>query len=161
MLNDLDSFFAAVFAGDEQAIILLVVIYAALVGLVGLAVCLRIRSWPAASGVLLSSGLETWGAAQRSDEQDYEAVVRYRYSVDGEAFEGKRLSPTYMIASSNLRFLLNWQMSGITRRGADKVDVFYNPAKPEKSFLIKPGIIMLCFLAAITLISTIFLIMSI
>ena len=70
VLRELDSFFAAAYAGNEPAIILLASIYVAIVGLVSLAVGLRIRSE---------------SAAQRSDEQDYEAAVRYRYNVDGEA----------------------------------------------------------------------------
>ena len=94
MLDNLKSFFEAILAGDMQAIILLASIYFAVMGLVSLISCIRIRSWPTTSGVLLHSGLDTLGLGMRSDEHNYTADVRYSYRVAGKDYEGNRLSPT-------------------------------------------------------------------
>ena len=140
MLNSLKSFFDAVFAGDQQAIVLLTSIYFASAGVYWFVYCFRIKSWPATRGTLLNFDLENMGPAMRSDEQNYEASVKYTYNVAGKDYEGSRLSPTLIFVSSNLRFILNWQMRKINKLGAEQVAVLYNPSKPEKSFLIRPGI---------------------
>ena len=96
------------------------------------------------------------GPALRSDEQNYEVSVRYTYSVAGVDYVGYRLSPTLIFVSSNLRFILNWQMKRIKKLDDEKVIVLYNPSKPGKSFLIRPGVVTfilpsLFILIAITL----------
>jgi len=154
MWHYIDSFFNAVLAGESQAIVTLVAIYFVLAGSYGLAYCIWIRSWPATEGKLTTAGLERWGPSMRAHEQDYIAHIQYMYSVGGVAFEGSRLSPTFVMVSANSRFVLNWQMKGIKKLGVDQVEVIYNPRNPRKSFLIKPGLptfslLMLCILVAL------------
>ncbi len=127
-------------------------------GLISLIFQLRILSWPMINGTLVHSDLSRWGATNFADEQDYEAEVTYRYRVNGKQYEGKRLSPWYMLVSANMRFLLRWQLAGITRLTPEEVAVFYNPSAPEKSYLIKPGKAGLCFTAAMVVLPGIYLI---
>ncbi|MEM7636247.1 MAG: DUF3592 domain-containing protein [Pseudomonadota bacterium] len=145
-------------SGDEQAILIVVAAYFALMGLISLTYQVRILSWPMINGTLVRSDLSRWGASTRADEQDYEAEVTYHYRVDGKHYEGKRLSPWYMLVSANMRFLLRWQLAGITRLTQEEVAVFYNPSAPKKSYLIKPGKAGLCVTAAMVVLPIIYLI---
>ncbi|MEO9877582.1 MAG: DUF3592 domain-containing protein [Anderseniella sp.] len=145
-------------SGDEQAILIVVAAYFALMGLISLTYQLRILSWPMITGTLVRSDLSKWGATNRASEQDYEAEVTYHYRVDGKQYEGKRLSPWYMLVSANMRFLLRWQMAGITRLTREDVAVFYNASAPQKSYLIKPGKAGLCVTAAMVVLPIIYLI---
>ena len=158
MANTLNSFFERVMSGDEQAILIVVAAYFALMGLISLIFQLRILSWPMINGTLVRSDLSRWGATNFADEQDYEAEVKYHYRVNGKQYEGKRLSPWYVLVSANMRFLLRWQLARITRLTPDEVPVFYNSSAPEKSYLIKPGKAGLCFTAAMVVLPGIYLI---
>jgi hypothetical protein len=53
--------------------------------------------------------------------------------------EGHRLSLWTVILSTNLRFILRWQMKCITHLSTDEVTVFCKQSNPKKSYLIKPG----------------------
>lgn len=139
MLEHVATFFSDVSEGNEAAIVLLASGYFGLMGLIGAIYGLWIRSWPMTEGNLVQSGLESMGPSMRADEQHFQAGVRYTYEVDGVEYEGSRLSPTYIMASANLRFLLKLQMRGIKKLGGDRVAVIYNPSNHTKSFLIKPG----------------------
>lgn len=158
MADTLNSFFERVVSGDEQAILIVVAAYFALMGLISLTYQVRILSWPMISGTLVRSDLSKWGATNRAHEQDYEAEVTYHYRVDGKHYEGKRLSPWQMLVSANMRFLLRWQMAGITRLTQEEVAVFYNSSAPQKSYLIKPGKAGLCVTAAMVVLPIIYLI---
>ena len=101
---------------------------------------LRITSWPSANGVLVKAGVEQFGATDWvKANQDYVASSLYEYSVDGTAYQGSRVSPWVIVASHNARFVLKKQMSNIKQNADGSVEVFFNPKKPKKSFLIKPG----------------------
>jgi len=137
--DKLSSFISQIKAGDEQAILALFLIYIMIMGLISLTFCLRIRFWPVTTGQLLSEGLDEMSPSMRADEQNFQADLRYKYYVDGTDYEGLRLSPTNIMASYNMRFLIHRQLRGVTRLAGDNVEVYYNPSKPRKSFLIRPG----------------------
>jgi hypothetical protein len=59
--------------------------------------------------------------------------------VADTVYEGHRLSLWTVILSTNLRFILRWQMKGITHLSTDEVTVFCKQSNPKKSYLIKPG----------------------
>ncbi len=161
MTNTLHSFFESLMSGDEQAILIVVAAYFALMGLTSLIFQLRILSWSVTDGTLVHSDLSRWGAIKLSQsEQDYEAEVNYHYRVDGKQYEGKRLSPWYMVVSANMRFLLRWQLAGITRLTREEVAVFYNPSASRKELSDQPGKIGLAITAAMAIVPTIFLISS-
>jgi hypothetical protein len=119
--------------------------WAATYAFVGLAYSLvfqfRAASWPSTTGELLESRARIFGGAHRVEsERDYVASTRYRYVVDGTEYEGRRLSPWVFVASHNAKSVLERQLRGVQQHPDGSVTVFYNPKKPEKSYLIKPGI---------------------
>ncbi|WP_157694103.1 DUF3592 domain-containing protein [Hydrogenophaga crassostreae] len=128
--------------GEAQAIIFWAAVYCFLIGLFSLTYQLRIRSWRVASGVLAKAGLERWGGPEwvKSDQQ-YSLKAAYVYRVDGRVHEGHRVSSWVMVASHNARFLLESQLKGVQRHADGTVSVFYNPRRPHKSFLIRPGVV--------------------
>ena len=135
----MSDFLVDLWAGDRAAILTATAIYFVLTGAWSLAFCFRVRRWPSTMGRLTTASLRKFGHSMNASDQDYRANVLYEYDVDGQAFEGTRLSPTIIVASANARFLLRWQMKGIERVGEDGVRVFYKPGNPAKSYLIVPS----------------------
>lgn len=100
---------------------------------------LRIRSWPSTTGQLLKANTEKFGPTDFVlAETDYINAVAYEYTVRGETHIGKRFSAWLLVASHNLKFLLEKQLEGF--EAGQAVPVYYNPRKPAKSFLRRPGI---------------------
>jgi hypothetical protein len=73
--------------------------------------------------------------------QQYVADALYEYSVNGQQYTGKRISPWVVVATHNMRAVLVKQLLKIRKDPNGSIDVFYNPADPKKSFLVKPGIV--------------------
>ena len=156
----MSSFLDRLLAGDREAIILVAAGYFALMGLIALVHMFRLSRWPSVVGVLHEEGIEGSGIGAMSlDEREYQAMVRYSYSVDGKTHEGDRLNGWYVTATHNLRTLLKFQFQGIERHEGAKVTVYYNPRKPQKSYLDVPGwrsmvlVGALCFGSAILILS--------
>jgi hypothetical protein len=126
--------------GEVQGVVFWGAVYCFVVGLFSLVYQLRIRHWPVATGVLAKAGVERWGGAEwvKSD-QEYSLKAAYVYRVDGQVHEGHRVSPWVVVASHNARFLLESQLKGVQRHADGTVSVFYNPRRPHKSYLIRPG----------------------
>lgn len=85
-------------------------------------------------------------------DQDYVTSAQYRYVVNGKEYEGHRVSPWVIVSSHNMRSVLKRQLNSVQLSSDGKVTVYYKPLRPEKSFLIKPGIkgqIFTAFLATI------------
>ncbi len=137
---DLTSIFTKVLDGDTQSIFLLVSAYAFAVCLYSFVYQRRVSSWPSVRGRLLRSEVAKSGGTEwaRSD-QEYVADALYEYEVDGEAHRGRRISAWVVVASHNLRSVLEAQLKEITQYDDGSVAVFYNPKKPAKSLLVKPG----------------------
>lgn len=135
----MEEFIDEVLAGDPQSIFLLVSWYFLLTASWSFLYCLRIRSWPSVTGVLKGKSLFSGYPDNVVSDQNYVAKVDYSYEVNGERYDGNRLSPFQMMVSHNARALLKLQMRGIEHCGPDQVRVFYNPRRPGKSFLIKPS----------------------
>ena len=136
----MQSFFQELLSCDRTAILNLVAGYFFICGISGLLYWRRVRAWPQVSGQLIKSEIESVGLDLQTRDMNYHANLRYQYSVGGIDYEGKRLSPIQIVASTNMRALLRWQMRYITylEAGKDRIAVFYNPKKPQKSYLIKP-----------------------
>lgn len=127
-------------AGELQGIWFWAAVYSLLLCGFSLRYQLRVRSWSSTRGRLLSAATETFGAtAPLRAEQDYVLKARYQYEVDGEAYEGKRVSAWQVVASHNAKAILEQQLKGVTTYPPDGVRVFYNPKRPAKSFLVLPG----------------------
>lgn len=126
---------------ESNAILIVATVYFVMTGLLGLFLSIRIRSWPMVRGTLVRSRLHSAVPSMSAGDANYHVDLNYSYVVDDVRYEGHRLSPTYIVASANLRFLLTWQMRGITELGDNEIAVCYNPSAPEKSYLIRPGVI--------------------
>jgi hypothetical protein len=111
----------------------------------------RIRGWPTTTGQLLKAETEKLGFRDknRPHETDYVNVVAYEYSVGGQSYISRRLSPWVVTVSHNLKILLERQLEDLQREQV--VSVYYNPRKPSKSFLEKPGIVGLSITLLFTL----------
>ena len=157
MMSAIDSIYDGAVNGDEQTWVFLFAIYFLLCGLISLIVQIRILNWAETRGTLVQSQVGTWSPAVSADEVDFHANVRYNYTVADTVYEGHRLSPTFIIVSTNLRFILRWQMKGITHLSRDEVMVFYKPSNPKKSYLIKPGKIILTITVGMVLFPLIYL----
>ena len=127
--------------GNEQAVVFWGAIYLGLVGFASLIFQVHVRGWPSTNGVLVHADLAPWGGPTwaRSDQQ-YKLDGLYRYQVDGQTFEGHRVSPWVVVASHNARFVLKQQLKGVDRRPDGTVTVYFNARRPHKSYLVRPGL---------------------
>ncbi len=134
----MDKFIDQLKSGDPETWLFIFAIYCLVLGSYALFYCLRIRRWPSVFGGLKQSNFEFLSTSTSTRDQNYFAQVSYTYIVDGKEYQGRRLSPFIMIASHNLRFLLRLQMKHVETRDDGRVRIFYNPRRPEKSYLIPP-----------------------
>lgn len=136
----MNTFLERLFSGDRDAVLLAFAGYFALIGVFSLFHMFRLSRWPSVIGVLHEEKVERTGIGAFSpDEREYKALVRYSYSVDGVSYESDRLNPWIVTVTYNLRALLKLQFRGIDRQGGANVTVYYNPRKPQKSYLDIPG----------------------
>jgi Protein of unknown function (DUF3592) len=123
--------------GNKLAIALSVSGVCALASLWSLFFQYRVWNWPYTYGELLGSEVKAVGGKEwAKTDQDYHAVVDYRYQVNGIEYAGNRLSAMAMVASHNAKALLARQLKGVEFQ-EDQVKVYFNPENPKKSFLIR------------------------
>lgn len=136
--------------GEAQSVALVVCVYLLLMCGYSVFHQIRTRQWPAAEGKLLSIGVKKLGATVWVvSDQQYVGSALYEYRVAGTRYEGSKISPWVMTASHNMRSLLRWQMKGVAVGANGVVRVYYNPNKPQKSILIRPGLVGLLITQAI------------
>ena len=140
-----------------STVLIIAAMYFSAVGLFGLVTQMRVLNWPMTTGRLSKRTLASMGPRMLAEDEQFEADVEYSYQVSGTSYDGDRLSPWQLLASFNLKSLVKWQMKGITEVSDGEVEVYYDPAAPEKSFLIKPGMLGLAFTAAVAALPLIFL----
>ena len=148
----MDKFIEQLKNGGAEEWLLLFAIYCVVMCTYSLIYCIRINRWPSVFGDLIQSEVGRLSPSMRRTDQNYMAEVQYRFKVDGVEYSGHRLTPFLTVVSHNLRFILRLQMTYIETRADGKVRVYYNPRKPEKSYLITPGPIGYSFIASFTLI---------
>lgn len=137
---DMTEFLERLFAGDRDAILLASAGYFALIGAFSLLYNIWLSRWPSVTGELHEESVEGTGIGAMSlDDREYEAKVRYSYSVGGVDYEGDRLNPWLIMVTHNLRGLLKLQFRGIERHEGAQVTVYHHPRKPQKSYLDVPG----------------------
>lgn len=101
---------------------------------------LRIRRWLATTGKLLIAATKAFGVTEvNPSDVNYTNDVSYEYSVDGNTHIGRRLSPWVIVATHNLKAILENQLNGLAT--GRRIAVFYNPAKPQQAFLKQPSIL--------------------
>lgn len=146
----MSEFISNLLEGDH-ALIAAGAIYFAVCGVLATGNAIRLSRWPSVVGKLNEAEVgRTSSLLARTDEQEYAGRVRYSYSVDGERFEGERLSPFPMMATYNARFAIRWRLGWIERIGDEGVRVYHHPTKPQKSHLIGVGWRMIGFTATLT-----------
>jgi hypothetical protein len=125
--------------GDTDIWLLLFAAYCIVTGCYALFYCIRISRWPSVIGVFIQKEIAVWSSSAVTSDNNYFVQISYLFKVDGKEYRGHRLSPFIIIASHNLRFLLRLQMKHVDISDDGKVRVFYNPRRPEKSYLIPPS----------------------
>ena len=98
---------------------------------------IQTRYWASTVGQIHSLGLKKFGISNDLSEQQYRGKALYSYVVNGKTYEGTRISPWVFVTNYNAKGLLLKQQSGINMPTEDTVTIYYNPKKPQKSFLIK------------------------
>ena len=126
--------------GEKQGVLYFVAVYMLLVVGYSFIVQLRVRRWPRVQGVLIDEKMEVMIPDAIRSEQNYRVSSLYSYEIDEKKYEGSRVSTWTVVASHNMSFLLKMQLDRIEKTGETGVVVYYNPKKPQKSCLIKPGI---------------------
>lgn len=121
---------------DPEAIAFCVTGFCVLASVYSLFYQYKVSQWPSVWGVLKQGGVQKFGGPEsKVSDQSYVAKVKYSYEVQGESFEGSRLSAMTVVSSHNAQQLLKNQLKGVEKHG-NKVKVYFNPNRPEKSFLI-------------------------
>lgn len=88
------------------------------------------RTWPATEGRISSSQAQTFGRGGKA------ILVYYEYSVNGQAYTGKRLRfapPLNLSFEAAQAALLNY-------RPGSSIQIHYNPASPNDS-VVEPGVV--------------------
>ncbi|WP_323750409.1 DUF3592 domain-containing protein [Marinobacter sp.] len=128
--------------GNKQGVLFFIVVYVFVMCLYSFFRQFLISQWPMTKGILKSASVDKWGVTELVlSDQDYKVSSLYKYKVADDIYHGHRVSPWIIIASHNSRFLLKNQLKNIRKDKDGTVNVFYNPKKPEKSYLIKPGVL--------------------
>ncbi len=126
--------------GDRQSMLLIAAVYMLLVCGYSVLYQVRMSRWPGVSGKLRHLEVELFGARERAlPNRQYYSDALYEYSVGGSSYENSKISPWVMVASHNARFLLHRQLRKVAAGPEGEVTVYYNPQRPHKSILIKPG----------------------
>ena len=89
------------------------------------------EAWPAVEGVIIESTV----AAQREGRQVYRPIVRYRYEVGGERYEGSRIQ---WAAAAGYRKYTRARRVLDSYRSGSTIKVHYDPQRPGVAVL-KPG----------------------
>lgn len=111
---------------------------------------IQTRFWASTVGNIHSLGLQKLSNSNELSEQQYRGNALYSYCVNGQTYEGTRISPWVFVTNHNAKGILLKQQAGINMPTKDTVVVYYNPNNPKKSFLLKAnkfGIVVTAFTA--------------
>lgn len=127
-------------AGETRGIFFWAAIYFLVAATYSLVYQLKIRRWPSVRGELHESGVRRFGG-QALVAADQENVARavYSYRVGQTEYQGHRVSPWVVVASHNAKGILRRQLDSVNQQEDGGVEVYSNPRKPGKSFLVKSG----------------------
>jgi hypothetical protein len=91
------------------------------------------EDWPAVDGVVLDSAVEV---DRETGRQRFRPVVRYRYEVDGQLYEGSRIQ--WAIDESFRKYTRARRLLDRYRTGA-AIKVHYDPTQPDMAVLQTDG----------------------
>ncbi|WP_148714469.1 DUF3592 domain-containing protein [Chitinolyticbacter meiyuanensis] len=102
--------------------------------------CLRQRRWSKTRGRLLRVGIRALGETDGgASNRDYVPDALYLYQVDDVEYQGTEISVWKMSASGLLKNTAYMLPKKVTADEHGNVDVYYNPKRPKKSLLLRPG----------------------
>lgn len=94
------------------------------------------RTWTSTTGKVVRSRVKTdRDPSMNSEETMYVPEIRYKYMVDGKEYTGKRIG--YRAYSSTDSKEVKQALDEYAKK--DKIEVYYNPAHPEKAVLERGG----------------------
>jgi len=140
MIEYFEQMWALATDGQAQGVFFWGSLYVCMMLLYSLVYQIKVTYWPGTKGELIDERIREFGHAYAPSDKDYAASVSYKYVVDGKEYVGKRLSPWLFITNNNAKYILKKQLKLIFRLSDGVVMVYYNPRKPNKSYLIKPGL---------------------
>jgi hypothetical protein len=150
MLEAIKSVVLSALSGDAQRLLLVGAIYMLLVCGYSCVYQMKMRGWPATDGKLKKAAIEKFGATKWPQaDQQYVGSAVYEYDIAGRTYEGTKISPWIIIATHNLKSVLRHQLSKIVKGSDGEIAVYYNPRKPDKSVLIRPGLLGLALTVVI------------
>lgn len=118
---------------------------------------LRVRRWPQVEGQLLDLGIRPLGGPDPGTrDQDYVPSALYRYEVNGRSYTGQGISIWKMSASGMLRNTAKLLPAQVSPDETGRIAIYYNPGRPEKSLLLRPGWPSITFLSALIFLTTAF-----
>ena len=124
--------------GELEGIWFWASVYAFVVCLYSVVYQMRVRRWPGTTGKLNRAAVTEFGApALTRADREYRADASYTYTVNGNEYSGHRVSPWIVI--TNMPGLIGRQLDKIDASKSGSVTVYYNPGKPQKSYLVLPG----------------------
>ena len=118
---------------------------------------LRVRGWPRVEGQLRGLGIRPLGTPELgTSDQDYVPSALYWYQVNGQSYEGREISIWKMSASGMLKKTANLLPGQVRPSETGKVVVYYNPRRPKKSVLLRPGWASISLLSALIVLTAAF-----
>jgi hypothetical protein len=109
---------------------------------------LRVRTWPSTDGQLLRLGIRPLGAPEFGTlNQAHVPDALYTYQVNGTPYQGRDISVWKMSASGLLRNTARILPRQVKPDASGKVPVYYNPKRPHKSLLLRPGWLSILFVS--------------
>lgn len=126
--------------GELQGIWFWAALYAFLMCGYSVVYQLRVHRWPSTSGMLHNVSIEIFGYTESvKSEQEYRVDAHYTYRVAGQDYAGRRVSPWIVLVGPGLEWILRKQLAAVNTSATGAVQVFYNPKRPAKSFLVLPS----------------------
>ncbi len=131
-----------------MALFVVVTFFCLFAGIYSLIYQLRVSRWPSVWGTLSHARTQELGGSEILEaKRDYRNRVSYSYNVNGKTYQGHRLSGMTVVTDHNAKALLENQLKGVKKKDG-KVKVYYNPAKPSKSYLINGSVYQVVFTLA-------------
>ena len=137
LVRSIKHMFDLLLMGDAQGILFWATVFITMACLASFWIQWRVAAWPSVIGKLNMLKIGGTGPSLPGDQGHYYLEAEYEYSVDGVNYKGNNVSLSVIWTRSGFLYLLRRQIAAVNQMPGEKVEVFYNPNKPQKSYLIK------------------------
>ena len=141
LINYIHEMYELALLGEKQGIVFFAAMYFFLCLVYIIIYRLKLSKWKHIKGELIESRVVIFG--YEDNTPTYTTKVLYKYEVDGVKYEGSRLSPVVKIATGET--MAEKDLSKIQSYSDGSIRVWFNPKKPNKSYLIKDNFWFLFF----------------